>query len=322
MTSPTSDHDIRALLDDAVADVEPRRGLDDITARTGRGRRSRIWGTAGAVVATAAVIASVSLVGRLPGTTGTGGDDGAGPAREGGAAPSSVTVYFVGETAAGPRLFHERRQFGGRPDALAWSLSNVVEGNALDPDYTSLWPQGTSVRSAKRTGPVLEVDLSGPVVSRPASMSLPAANVAVQQVVRTAQDVSGTRLPVRFLHDGQPTASLLGTSTAEPVARSGDDMTLAPVFISSPEDGSFVTSPFTVKGEAAAFEANVQWELKQGDTVVRRGFTTAQECCTLSPYSFRVSAPPGTYTLVVHDEDVSGGEGTPASRDTKLVRVQ
>jgi anti-sigma factor RsiW len=80
MTTPTNDdHDIRALLDDAVADVEPRRGLDEITLRTGRSRRSWVWGTAGAVVATAAVIAAVSLVGSLSGTNSGGGQDDAGP---------------------------------------------------------------------------------------------------------------------------------------------------------------------------------------------------------------------------------------------------
>jgi hypothetical protein len=319
MTTPTNDHDIRALLDDAVADVEPRRGLDEISSRTGRSRRSWVWGTAGAVVATAAVIAAVSLV-SLPGTNAGGGGDDAGPAREG--SPKSVTVYFVGHTGQGQRLFGESREFGGRPDALAWALTNVVQGNALDPDYTSAWPQGTTVRSARRVGSLLEVDLAGPVSARPGAMSQPTANVAVQQLVRTAQDVSGTRLPVRFLHDGHTAATLLGTSTAQPVDRSVDDMTLAPVYISSPTDQEIVDSPFTVTGQASAFEGNVQWELKQGGTVVRRGFTTAEECCTLSPYSFKVSAPPGTYTLVVHDEDVSEGEGSPPSSDTKQVRVR
>jgi hypothetical protein len=35
-----------------------------------------------------------------------------------------------------------------------------------------------------------------------------------------------------------------------------------------------------------------------------------------------VKAPPGDYTLVVHDEDVSGGEGNPQSEDTKRVTVR
>ena len=98
---------------------------------------------------------------------------------------------------------------------------------------------------------------------------------------------------------------------------------LAQVQIASPADGAAVdASPFTVTGRAAAFEANVQWELMQGDTVVKRGFTTAEECCTLAPYSFEVTAPPGTYTLVVHDEDPSGGEGLAPWQDTKEITVR
>jgi hypothetical protein len=180
-----NDSDIRELLDDAVADVEPRRGLSDISARTGRARRSWLWGTAGAVVATAAVIVAVSVVGGLPGTSGTSGN---------------------GTVAKAP----------------------AKHDDAVDPD--------------------------------------------------------------------------------------------AKLFISTPAGGATVSSPFTVSGKAAAYEGNVQWELEQGSTVVRRGFTTTKVCCTLSPYSFTVEAPPGTYTLVVHDEDV--GEGPPPARDAVQVTVQ
>ena len=66
----------------------------------------------------------------------------------------------------------------------------------------------------------------------------------------------------------------------------------------------------------------MQWELMQGDTVVKRGFTTAEECCTLAPYSFEVTAPARHYTLVVHDEDPSGGEGLAPWQDTKEITVR
>jgi hypothetical protein len=192
-----NDSDIRELLDDAVADVEPRRGLSDISARTGRPRRSWVWGTAGAVVATAAVIAAVSLVGDLPGTSGTSGTSGTNGSESAAQAPAKTTAAKHG-------------------------------GSGVDPD--------------------------------------------------------------------------------------------AMLFIRTPTDGATVSSPFTVSGKAAAYEGNVQWELMSGSTVVRRGFTTTKVCCTLSPYSFTMKAPAGSYTLVVHDEDV--GEGPPPARDTVQVTVQ
>ena len=48
---------------------------------------------------------------------------------------------------------------------------------------------------------------------------------------------------------------------------------------------------------------------------------TAQECCTVAPYSFTVDASPGEYTLVVHDEDMSDGEGFTPFQDTKALTV-
>src|SRR4051812_9906119 len=99
-----TDYDIRELLEDAVADVEPHRGIDDITSRTGRPRRSWIWGTAGAVVATAAVIAAFSVAG-LPGLTGNGGGQDPAPAT----GTAVLPVYYVGTTGLGPRLFREER---------------------------------------------------------------------------------------------------------------------------------------------------------------------------------------------------------------------
>jgi hypothetical protein len=111
-----------------------------------------------------------------------------------------------------------------------------------------------------------------------------------------------------------------GSSAASPRHRtvSSADGSLT---IASPGAGSTVASPFVVQGRAATFEGNVQWELRQGSTVVERGFTTAGECCTLSPYSFSVRAEPGDYTLVVHDEDVSDGEGDPPAMVTEPLTV-
>ncbi|MCW2828738.1 MAG: hypothetical protein JWQ67_2354, partial [Marmoricola sp.] len=54
----------------------------------------------------------------------------------------------------------------------------------------------------------------------------------------------------------------------------------------------------------------------------RHGFATATECCTLSPFTFTVNAPPGDYTLVAHDTDPSNGEGVGLSQDTKRITVE
>ena len=97
---------------------------------------------------------------------------------------------------------------------------------------------------------------------------------------------------------------------------------LSAVSIATPAEGAVVPTRFEVTGQAATFEANVVWELKRGEEVVRQGFTTARECCTQSPYSFEVTAAPGDYTLVVHDTDESDGEGIGTSADTKRITVE
>jgi hypothetical protein len=319
-----SDDQLRALLEDAVADVRPRSGLDSIRSRTtGSSHRAWGWSAGAAVLATAATIAVVAVLGGLGGVSGTT-DAGPGPA--GSTAPTAEspteTVYFVGQTGAGPRLFPEMHRVSSTGAALDESLDAAVGGRADDPDYASSWPAGTTMQRAQLEHGVLSVDLGGPVVGRPAGTTRTQAALALQQLVYTAQDVARSRIPVTFLHDGRPTATLLGEPTVQPVAAGSADDVLAPVQVASPSDGSTVRSPFTVTGKAAAFEANVQWELTRGSAVAKRGFTTARECCTLAPYSFRVEAPPGEYTLVVHDEDASGGEGNPPAQDTKRVTVR
>jgi hypothetical protein len=370
----TDDDQIRALLDDAVSDVEPRAGLDTIRARTAAPsptHRPWLWGVGGAVVATAATVAAVAVLGNGPSTpnadpgfagTGThatqrpsaqpssaepsdqpsasdqasaGASDQASdqvtdePAptpptdktKGPGTQPVSVPVYYVADTNLGQRLFREFHAAAGN-HALDQAVEDAVTGNAADADYGTAWPGGTTLQRAQLSGGVLSVDLSGPVRDRPAGMSDATARLALQQVVYTAQGVVQNRVPVTFLIDGTPTATLLGVSTARPVSNAPAADVLAQVWVTSPAEGTTVDSPFTVEGVAAAFEANVQWELRQGDTVVKRGFTTAEQCCTMAPYRFQVTAPPGDYTLVVHDEDASGEHPQGLWQDTKQVTVR
>ena len=96
----------------------------------------------------------------------------------------------------------------------------------------------------------------------------------------------------------------------------------APVWVATPQDGEQVGRTFTVEGRGAFFEANVSWQLLREGEVVADGFATAEECCILSPYSFRVAAEPGEYVLRVYAADVSGGEGLGEQQDTKRIIVQ
>jgi hypothetical protein len=157
-------------------------------------------------------------------------------------------------------------------------------------------------------------------------MSAGEARMALQQLIYTAQAAVQARPRVEFyLADGdelRPADRLLGVPISGPM-RQGDPVeVLAQVWIIEPGEGAEVGTTFEVSGLAAAFEANVQWELMKGEQQIRRGFTTAEECCTMAPYSFTVrNVPAGEYTVVVHDSDASGGEGPGPWVDTKSVTV-
>ena len=330
------DDRLRTLFDDAVSDVEPRGGLDRIQARTAtRTRRPWVWGAGGAVLATAATVAAVAMLTSGPGTT----DAGPGPApatqpskpaqtsatEPPGGTPVTVSVYYAGDTTRGTRLFKETHQVAMDNPALA-AARLAVEGAASDPDYRTLWPQGTQVTAVSFDGigdqGTATVALAGEgLTAKPAGTGH--GSLALQQLAYTVQDALGVRARLELSVDGTPADTVLGQPVSQGVETQSADDVQSPVQIDSPADGATVDRTFTVTGRAAAFEANVQWELMKGDTAVEQGFTTAAECCTLSPFSFEVTAPgPGDYTLVVHDEDASGGEGSGPVKDTKRVTVR
>jgi len=341
--------DLRAALHDAVSDVEPRPGLDAIQSRTKvtamSSKRPWILAAAGAVVAVAATVGVVAAV--------TGDDpenqsasvasDGPSPTEQAADEPTetvedptpdateetkAVPVYFVGDQPAGPRLFREFHQLpveDVEASQVADALRAAVEGAALDPDYGSPWPDGTTVTGVSIDGSgkddIVWIDLSGNVAEAPAGSDAEVPALALQQLIYTAQAVLQQRQPVGFLVDGEVAPKLLGMTIDGPL-QPGDPMEAqGSVWIIDPQNGAEVPTTFTVNGRGAFFEANVRWELLQDGEVVDEGFTTAEEGMTLSPFSFEVTAEPGDYVLRVFEEDVSGGEGFGSPEDTKEITV-
>ena len=221
-----------------------------------------------------------------------------------------------------PRLFPEMRHVTDTTATeLQVAVDEALKGQPDDPDYSPGFPGEQATAKATTDGSTITIDFSGEPGAT-VNMADDRAEMAVQSLVWTAQSATKSQQPVRFTVAGQPVDNVYGVNTAEPVQRASEDSVVSPVLISSPAQGATVPTQFKVEGRAATFEANVVWELKRGDTTVRNGFTTAQECCTLSPYSFTVTAPPGEYTLVVHDTDESDGEGVGTSQDTKDITVE
>lgn len=343
--NPHEEQRLRDLLDDSVSDVEPRAGLDAITSRTkvsSMSTRPWLYGVAGAVVATAATIAAFAVLD--DDTTPTSGPEPvASPTASAtesateeptaDASPTdeepqlqSVPVYYVGETGRGPRLFREFHQVPDDREAPVAAVAEAVAGEPLDPDFGSPWSgTGADAGSVTHEGGTITVDLVSDqeLRQRPAGMSKAEASMAVEQVLYSVQAALQSRDPVQLLLNGGRTDQVLGVPTAEPLAQGNEMATLAQVWIIDPQHGDTVDAGAEVSGIGAFFEANVVWELRQGDQVVESGFTTAEQCCTMAPYSFELpDVPAGDYVLVVKDEDASGGEGPPPFQDTKQIAIR
>ena len=326
-TPPNDDHELHRMLNDAVSDVHPTGGTDEIRSRAGTPRPSAArWVpiTLAAAMATVLVIGGAAWLGRQADDAPAAGAPAAQAPASQKASPEpgrtvAVPVYYVGQTASGPRLFQEEHTV---TDAVGTNLQIAVQealiGKPLDPEYAAFDPSG----ALKVTTSVNEQAIIINLVGLGDVIDDSELRVKLQALVWTADAATSTELPVVFQVDWNPPGAALPNDTTLPVQRDSADSVLALVSIASPAEGAKVATQFEVTGLASAFEANVVWELMQGDRVVRHGFTTAAECCTLSPYTFTVTATPGDYTLVVHDTDESGGEGIGTNQDTKNITVE
>jgi immunoglobulin-like protein involved in spore germination/sporulation and spore germination protein len=239
-------------------------------------------------------------------------------------APSTTTVpvYFVGDTPQGPRLYREFRQVEADNPA-AEALALMTAGDALDPDYRSLFPEGQFAG--------VEISDSAITVALPdESWSLPVdglsdedAALAAQQLAYTLQGVAQARTPITVTLDGQP-ADLFGLGGELSNAPELDVRAL--VNVTTPEEGASVSGTFTAEGVSSSFEATTPWEIRDADgKVVKEGFATAEGWMDkLYPWSTEVDVsdlPAGQYTFVAMTDDPSDGEGVGPTEDSKTITV-
>lgn len=235
----------------------------------------------------------------------------------------AVPVYYVADTPAGMRLAREWRRVDGAPTAAEGAIG-LMFAPSLVPDYASLWNPATEVRSVEIRDGAIKVDLSLPAGSEPVAADH--AELAVQQLVYTATAAVSRAggdgaLPVRILVDGERIPELAGVDVSAALGRAHAVETRLLVQLNDPYEGQTVTTPVLIRGEAAVFEANVLWEIRQDGEVVADGHATAAEAFRFSEFTFQVDLPPGEYTVVVSESDPSGGEGRPPMSDARTFVV-
>ncbi|MGN6251237.1 MAG: GerMN domain-containing protein [Marmoricola sp.] len=317
-TDPTEDGDIGALLHGAVDDVQPRHDTTDVLARlAGDDEASAAPGRRSVPVLAVAAVVALLLGGLAWLQQST-------PPPRPAAAPAvgrdlTLEVYYLGDTAAGPRLFSEQHVLHHVTSSTAQAAVDAALSRPDDPDYRSGFPAGTRARVADR-GDVVTIDLDHEVSSAPTGSAPGEGEAAAQALVWTLDAALQRPVPVSITVRGVPVTTLLGSPLDQPVDQGSADQQLSPVSLTLPQDAR-LRSGTTVRGDAAAYEGNVVWELRRGGTVVEHGYTTAGQCCTLSPFAFVLQAPAGGYTLSVSDTDPSDGHGNGVTTDTKAIRI-
>jgi hypothetical protein len=254
----------------------------------------------------------------------------------------AVPVYYAGDTPSGLRLY---REFHSLPGVSGGSEGDVVGADSaakaavshtpLDPDYRTLWPEGTEA-DVSDAGDHLVVNLVAPgggatLHDRPSSMTADEAGLAIEQVIYSVQAAFGKgRVPVQFLLDEKHSDQVLGVPTSEPLAAGPVLETLSLVNLTSPEEGAEITGDsLAVSGVANSFEANVVIRLQryEGTGIVYQGHMTAAGAMEPKLFPFEGSidvskVAPGKYILMAMTDDPSDGEGPGPYSDTKVITIK
>ncbi len=244
------------------------------------------------------------------------------------AEPGTVTVpiYFAGETPAGIRLFREFRKVEA-DNPMEEAVALMVAGDAVDPDYVTLWTDGSfdSIGFSDGAGAIVAAVSDDAWADKPGDMTDEQAKLAVQQLVYTLQGIQGQRVPV-LVQNGADPAPLFGIDTSDGLEAAKQLDVLAFMNVTTPEEGQSVSGTFTAEGVGSSFEATVLWEVRDGSGAsVLDGFTTAEGWIDrLYPWKADVDVSglePGTYTFVAKTDDPSDGEGGGPTEDTKTITV-
>ena len=242
----------------------------------------------------------------------------------GGDSTVTVPAYFAASTPQGGRLFREFQRVDAA-DPLGEAAALVVDGDSLDPDYSTAFPPGSfaDVTWSEGAGAFIVTLTDDSWTSRPKDMSAAGAKLAVQQLVYTLQGVQQRRDPV-VVQLGNDPVPLFGIDTADGLRN--DPSALALVNVTSPEQGATVSGDtLDVAGVANSFEANVVWEIRSGGTKVLDGYATADGWMDkLYPWQKSIdisSLDPGDYTFIARTDDPSDGEGAGPTEHTKSITL-
>jgi spore germination protein GerM len=231
-----------------------------------------------------------------------------------GATTVNVPVYYVHDDGMELRLYREFHRTAMQPKGkIATAVDQLFGDKAIDPDYSSSWPETTKVLSVTKSGDTATVDLS----AFPSTGS-DAEDKAVQQLVYTVTATDNSVKKVRLLVNGKAPQS--GHSDwSQPVARAPMLDVQGLIWILAPIQDSKVGSPVKVTVYGTAFEGTVTLQVFKGDTKVAETFVTTA-MGMFREASTTIQLDPGSYELRAFEG--SAQDGSPLHVDTKTFTVK
>lgn len=338
------DLELRAVLHDVVADIQPRDGLAEVRRRTRVRRTStaRRWLPvllgSGAVAATV-VVATVVVQGldddrpEAPPVAGTSTTP---PADE--PTTSAAGLYFLGESPSGPRLYREFQAVTPTTDPaqkVLFALQRLTfDVGPRDRDYWTLWPSN-SFAAVRVEDDRIVVELGTEAALQPSDSSADAW-LGVQQAVYTADGALLESLPLAFEWNGAPAREVLGFRVKALVDRNREFAVTAPVNVTDPTEGLVVEDgTFVANGTMSTNVRRVEWTLSLAGEVVREGAATHVDIegpdarATLGAPGWETEEidvsdlAPGDYVFEVTALDVGQTSDSPAEyNDTRTITVR
>ncbi len=236
---------------------------------------------------------------------------------------AGVPVYWLGESKADVWLYREFRDVPDVGGEVASAVSAMTTLEPQDPDYSTPWSPASQV-TVTQDGDAITVDLSADAFAN-GDVGSRVAERAIQQLVWTATAAAQSPGPVTITVDGGSYDAWGTVALGEPMTRDNDAR--GQIWIDSPTEGQTVPAgTVTVTGSSRAFEATIQWEVQDaGGAVVAEGFTMGGAQETYEGYEFTVDLTPGTYSVHLYADDISGGESPEGPRmfeQTRTITVQ
>jgi len=225
----------------------------------------------------------------------------------------NVPVYFVHDDGMELRLYREFHRTAMHPEGKIATAVDQMFGPAVDPDYSSSWPEATKVLSVSKSGDTATVDLS----AFP-STGADAETKAVQQLVYTVTATDNSVKKVRLLVNGKAPQSS-HSDWSQPVARASMLDVQGLIWILAPTQGSKVASPVKVSVYGTAFEGTVTLQVYKSGTKVAETYVTTAMGMFLED-STTIKLDPGSYELRAFES--SAEDGSPLHVDTKTFTVK